>query len=107
MRTRTIILIGGCAAVVLALVLPNLRPVHLGMRASCVNNLQQLQGAKGQWALEFHKGTSDVPTWDDLRAYLHGQMLSCPQRGKYALGRVGELPSCSISEHTAGYHQHP
>lgn len=107
MRTRTIILIGGCVVVVLALVLPNLRQVHRGMRPSCVNNLRQLEGAKGQWAVEFHKSTNDVPTWDDLRGYLHGEMLSCPQHGRYALGRIGELPSCSISEHTAQYRQHP
>lgn len=107
MRAKAILIVGGCLLGAVLVVLPRLRPIHPGMRPSCVANLRQLQGAKEMWTLEFHKTINDVPTWDDLRPYLHGQTLPCPQHGTYALGRIGELPSCSIPEHTAQYREYP
>jgi hypothetical protein len=106
MRTRTILILGGCLIVALVVVLPNLVPVRVGMRPSCVNNLRMLDGAKGQWALALHKNTNAAPSWDDLRLYFHGEILSCPQHGTYSLGRVGDLASCSITNHTAQYRQY-
>lgn len=60
---------------------------------ACVNNLRQLEGAKEQWKLENHKGTNDVPAWEDLLPYLR-QKPVCPQGGTYILGRAGEPPRC-------------
>ena len=94
MRTRTVLILGGCLIVAVVVVLPNLVPVHVGMRPSCVNNLRMLDGAKGQWALELHKNTNAAPSWDDLRPYFHGEMLSCPQHGYIftrASRRIGVL----------------
>lgn len=106
MITKAAIILGGCLLGAIIVLAPNLRPVHPEMRPNCVNNLRQFEGAKEQWALEFHKNTNDIPTAGDLRPYLR-QMLVCPQGGAYTLGRVGDLPSCSIAEHTAQYKQHP
>jgi hypothetical protein len=106
MKAKRICILGACVLGALLILLPNLRPVRGGQRPSCINNLRQLEGAKQQWALEFHKGTNDVPTWDDLRPILKPK-LSCPRGGTYSLGRMGELPSCSISEHTVQYRQNP
>jgi len=65
---------------------------------SCINNLRQIDGASQQWALENHKMTSDVPAWSDIQPYLKGP-LSCPQGGTYILGRVQDLPKCSVAGH--------
>lgn len=106
MSTKTTIVLVACLLGISVVVLRSITPVHRGMRPSCVNNLRQLEGAKEQWVLEFHKNTTDLVTAADLRPYLR-TMLLCPQGGVYTLGRVGELPSCSIPEHTAQYREHP
>jgi len=62
---------------------------------ACVNNLREIVGCKKQWAVENHKSTNDVPTWDKVQAYLPRKLV-CPQGGTYTLGRVGELPTCSV-----------
>ena len=64
----------------------------------CIANLKQLEGAKGQWAVENHKTTNDVPTMADIGPFLH-ERLSCHSGGVYTLGRVGEKPKCSINGH--------
>ena len=66
---------------------------------ACVENLRRIELAKQQWAVENHRTTNDVPTWDDLRPYIGkspGEVLRCPGGGTYTLGRVGEPPRCSI-----------
>jgi len=78
---------------------------------ACVNNLRQIQGGKDQWTLENQKTTNDTPTWDDLRVYIGrsgttGAVLTCPDGGTYILGRVGELPRCSLGASFAGGKSH-
>jgi hypothetical protein len=117
MSTKVTIILGACliAGLLAYVVIPNFFPGRPPMQQfSCVANLRQLEGAKEQWALEFHKSTNDIVTATDLLPYYavggttnHRAMLNCPQGGTYTLGRVGELPSCSISEHTAKYREHP
>ena len=63
--------------------------------APCVVNLMQIAGAKASWALDNRKSTNDMPVWDDIKPFLKPGM-SCPQRGTYILGRVGEPPRCSL-----------
>ena len=72
-------------------------------KAYCVNYLKELEYAKEYWATEHSKTTNDTPTWEDLRPYLKGSPFKCPNGGTYTIGRVGELPSCSISNDTARY----
>jgi hypothetical protein len=67
--------------------------------SACINNLRQIDGAKQQWALEKGKTTNDVPTWSDILAYLgqaHPAQPICPQGGTYTIGRVGDVPKCSL-----------
>ena len=68
---------------------------------ACINRLRMIDGAKMQWALEHHKATNDVPTWEDIRFYLsrHGDIPACPAGGTYRIGRVDEDPTCTIPEH--------
>jgi hypothetical protein len=64
----------------------------------CINNLRRIDGATQQWAVEHHKGTNEVPTWDDIRPYLR-EMTRCPDGGTYTLAPPGARPICSIPEH--------
>jgi hypothetical protein len=86
-----------CAALIPAFV--RARSTHAA--SACVNNLRQIDGAKNQWALEHHKTSQDTPTWDDIRPYLHwpsNGIPTCPDRGVYTLGAVGESPRCSLGD---------
>ena len=86
-----------------AIAIPNFaRSRVITAKNSCINQLRQIDGAKVQWALANHKLTNDAPTWDDLRSYfIRARLpLECPDGGVYTIGRVGELPSCSIAKHT-------
>jgi hypothetical protein len=71
----------------------------------CHDNLMRIELAKYDWASENDKTSNDIPTWDDLRPYLPDLPNSrhwsnglpvCPAGGTYTIGRVGELPKCSI-----------
>jgi hypothetical protein len=86
-----------------AIVIPNFaRSRVTTAKNSCINELRQISAAKAQWALAHHQTTNDSPTWDDLRSYFSGARLplECPDGGVYTIGRVDELPSCSIARHT-------
>jgi hypothetical protein len=65
---------------------------------SCINNLRQIDGAVQQWALENRKTTNDTPAWSDLQPYLRSTLV-CPEGGIYSLGRVQDLPRCSVAAH--------
>jgi hypothetical protein len=66
--------------------------------------------AKFDWANNYGKTSNDTPTWDDLRFYLPDWVTNivrwtngrpvCPEGGVYTIGRVGELPRCSIGGYT-------
>ena len=94
-----IILIGVAILGLLAIAIPNfIRARGTPARNPCINILRQIDGAKQQWAMENHKLTNDVPTWEDIQPYLH-MPVSCPQGGTYSLGTVADLPACSIGRH--------
>jgi outer membrane lipoprotein-sorting protein len=72
-------------------------------RNACINNLRQIDGAKQEWALEKGKANGTPVTEDDIKPYLKldasGNIPKCPAGGKYTIGKVGELPTCSIPGH--------
>jgi len=70
---------------------------------ACLNNLRQIDAAEQAWGLERKTSTNEVPTWEDLRTYFHSLPPRCPAGGTYSLVRVGDLPTCSVAEHTALY----
>ncbi len=66
----------------------------------CVNNLAGIFSAKRQWALENHKSTNDIPTSTEVALYLKSnKMPACTGTGEYSIGRVGEVPGCTIPSH--------
>ncbi len=86
----------------LAIAIPNFaRSRVVTAKNSCLNQLRQIDGAKVQWALKYDQATNHAPTWDDLRPYfIRARLpLACPDGGVYTIGRVGELPACSIASH--------
>src|SRR5258708_2019910 len=97
-KTKAII---GAAALMLVVAAVYV-PKFVGMRTervaeTCVNRLTAIAFAKRQWALEQRKTTKDVPTWDDLYAYLANDFTNkwytngspvCPGGGVYGLGQV-------------------
>lgn len=71
------------------------KPVH------CIYNLRQIDGAKAQWALEKQKKTGDDADLSEVARYSKGGKLPiCPKGGKYHIGKVGELVTCTIAGHT-------
>jgi len=69
---------------------------------ACVNNLRQIDAAANQFALEHHLVTgAPIHFPDDLTPYIklnsQGKIPSCPNGGIYHLDRVGENPTCSLS----------
>jgi len=64
----------------------------------CVRNLQQLDGATQQWALEHKKKDSDAPVLSEVLVYRKDKALPiCPGGGSYKLGtNVMDNPTCSL-----------
>jgi hypothetical protein len=80
------------------------KPLHSGptSKNTCINNLRQIDGAKEQWALEHGKTNSDIPTWADIKPYFGRpgiDLPTCPSGGKYTLGAMSNLPTCSVPGH--------
>lgn len=72
-------------------------------RNACINNLRQIDAAKQQFALEQRKKVGDPVTEADIKSYIKldatGNLPKCPAGGKYVIGKVGEIPTCSIDGH--------
>ena len=72
--------------------------------SACVNELRQIDGATQQWALENKKTSEDKPTWQDLKPYFgyadtNHPLPCCPYGGSYILGKVNQMPRCTIRGH--------
>ena len=69
---------------------------------ACINNLRQIDAAINQFALEHNlpNGTT-IHYPEDLTPYIKlnsaGKIPSCPQGGTYHISKVGETPTCSLS----------
>lgn len=90
---------------------------------ACINNLRRIDAAKEEWALEHDAKTNDVVTVDDIRPYLKkdldphgrpylkfdakGNLPKCPSGGTYTIGKVGEIPTCSLNNTVTPAHVLP
>jgi len=69
---------------------------------ACINNLRQIDAAENQFALEHHLTNGAVINFpNDLTTYIKlnsaGKIPGCPLGGIYHIGKVGETPTCSLS----------
>jgi hypothetical protein len=72
---------------------------------ACINNLREIDGAKGAWALEKKPPTNATPTWDDLKPYFGsgtnaGILPKCPSGGVYTIGNLQTAPTCTVKDHS-------
>ncbi len=82
-----------------AIAIPNfVKAREAAMKNACVNNLRQIEAAKGQWALELKKSTGDSIDEGQVNKLI-GHPLMCPAGGTYSYGAVGTLPRCSKAGH--------
>ena len=66
----------------------------------CVRNLQIIEGAKDQWALENRKATGELPGPEDLLPYVRNNTFPpCPGGGAYTINAIGAGATCSIEGH--------
>lgn len=90
--------------ILLTIAAPNfLNARSLGQQKTCIANLHNLEGAKEQWAMEYHKGNTDKPTQADLiggvtTGYLKSYPV-CPSGGTYDPGQVISRPTCTVATH--------
>jgi hypothetical protein len=69
---------------------------------ACVHNLEVIADGKRYWAGDHQKGPEDTPTWEELSDYTR-RKPACPGGGTYTIGKVGDLPSCSIADHQTAF----
>ena len=103
-RTFATLFTASCVALAFIILRPSFaRPRQKRQEPTCLNYLFQIDAAKVQWALEQLKTTNDTPSLEDLRPLLKLWPPTCPNGGTYSIGRVGEMPKCSISNDTARF----
>jgi prepilin-type N-terminal cleavage/methylation domain-containing protein len=88
-------------ALLLAIAIPNfLRAREISRARNCQSNLRMIASAKEQWAMDYHKNSTDTPTPAELvNAYIkgdNGNLPPCPSAGTYTIGDLSTWPSCSI-----------
>jgi hypothetical protein len=76
---------------------------------ACINNLRQIDAAANEFALEKGLKTGDKINFPgDLTPYIKlnsaGKIPSCPEGGVYSMKRVGDTPTCSLSNRVDSPH---
>ncbi len=66
-------------------------------RASCINNLRLIDGAKDQYALD-HNNTCPTALTDLVPDYIKTTPV-CKANGNYTISGLGTNPTCSVSGH--------
>jgi hypothetical protein len=89
------------AGLVAAIAVPNfVKARGTAQHNACINNLRVIDNAKQQWALENNKPDNATPLNRDLTAYFSSnQMPTCPQGGRYTVGKLSVPPKCSQTGH--------
>jgi len=102
---RTIIVVASTVALLMSLaLLPKfIKSRTHAAKESCISLLREIDGASQVWQEEHHKGTNEVPTWEDLKPYCRHVPLVCPQGGSYTLGALATEPTCSIPIHSLNF----
>lgn len=80
-----------------AIAIPNFIKAREDAQANaCSQNLEQIAGAKEQWAFANNAGTMDSPLSTALTPYLsNGNFPDCPGGGDYTVNPMNSAPTCS------------
>ena len=86
-----------------AIAIPNLVKARTtSQKNACIKNLQQIEGAKEQWALAKNKSGSVEVVDAEINDYIKGGAPSCPGGGAYVYQILSEPPTCNVDGHTIG-----
>ena len=94
--------------ILLAIAIPNfIRARETARAKSCQSNLQHIDSAKEQWAMDNKKTATDTaPASTDLAPTYVKSYPACPSSGTYTIGQVGTTPTCSIGGTAGTYNAH-
>ena len=93
--------------ILLAIAIPNfIRARETSRAKSCQSNLQHIDSAKEQWAMDNKKTGTDAPASSDLAPDYIKAYPSCPSSGTYTIGNVGVAPTCSVGGTAGAYNAH-
>jgi prepilin-type N-terminal cleavage/methylation domain-containing protein len=84
--------------ILLAIAIPNfIRARETSRAKSCSSNLQHIDAAKEQWAMDNKKTAADAaPASTDLATTYIKTYPTCPSNGTYTINVVGTAPTCSV-----------
>ena len=97
-----IMIVVGIIGLLAAISIPNfVRARVTANRATCINNLRQIDAAVQQWAMELKKAPGDVPAVTDILPYMK-HVVACPSGGtnmsdSYTLPAVTNVPTCNLA----------
>ena len=101
MKAMRSILVIGLLVIVVAILLPALRPARrIRSGPICSVNLRLIQAAKLMYAEDYHLTNDATFTKQQLLPYGFGRgWPRCPRGGEYSIGTLHQSPSCSYPEH--------
>ncbi len=93
-----IMIVIGIIGLLMLAAMPNLlNSRKKAAKGICQMNIEQIDGWKQAWALDYKKGDKDTPTEDDLKPYLKDNKFpACPANGVYTINPVDTKPTCSV-----------
>jgi len=94
-----IMIVVAIIGLLVAIAIPNfVRARETTQTNECVSNLRQIDGAAQTYALENQKFPTDPYTLNDIKDYLHSDVIpQCPAGGSYGPGLTfGNPPFCTI-----------
>lgn len=82
-----------------AIAIPNFIQARRDSQANaCSQNLEQIAGAKEQWAFANNAPTTASPGTADLQPYLSDSFnWECPAGGTYSINDMTSNPTCSLA----------
>ena len=107
MRKRTggftlveIMIVVAIIGILIAIAVPGfIKARTTSQKRACQENLQKIDGAKENWALEEKQNAGATVDWTDLvgvNSYVR-KSPACPGGGTYTINTVGTDPACSLS----------